>query len=87
MFSRVPNINQPMAMQNVMIVAGLHFVWKSGALREFESCFLLHRGHLIRAVNESLARAHEKQLVTLTVQVATLCLAEVRTTPSTSTPS
>jgi hypothetical protein len=66
-----------LALSSVIVVASLHFVWKTGGIRDFEYTFLTHQGYLIYLVNQSLAAKQMKHASHLIRQITTLCLAEI----------
>lgn len=70
-------IQQPEALRNTLLVAGIHYAWNTGELRTFEPTFLTHKIETIRLVNASLAGSRMDTLKAYIKPILTLCYAEV----------
>ena len=61
----------------MLIVAGLHFAWKTGNFAEFEKTFLFHRGESIRLASKFLGHGSTRTSRDCMKLVAALSLVEV----------
>ena len=67
----------PDAFRSILLLAAVHYSWKTGALNHFESTYLLHKLDCIRAINHSLADPNGIVSTACIKTVATLCITEV----------
>lgn len=61
-----------------MLIAGSHYAWNQGGLRDYEPTFLHHKVETMRLVNEWLTAPDTGAFNRCVQQVGTLCLTEVR---------
>jgi hypothetical protein len=61
----------------MLLMAALHYSWKTGSLQAFENTFLFHKGESIRLVNDWLGDRSVMTITSCIKLVATLSIAEV----------
>ncbi|KAH6876827.1 hypothetical protein B0T10DRAFT_497333 [Thelonectria olida] len=64
------------ALQDTLLVAGLHYVLTTGDVRTYKSTILYHKIETIQLINKGLENLHTTGLTTLIRRIATLCLIE-----------
>ncbi|KAI2611663.1 uncharacterized protein GGS25DRAFT_519975 [Hypoxylon fragiforme] len=69
-------VNDPHALRNTLLIAGLHYSWNTGDLQVFDSAFFFHKVETIRTVNKLLGNASPKLAVLCISQICTLCYTE-----------
>ncbi|KAM5365312.1 hypothetical protein ACJZ2D_011095 [Fusarium nematophilum] len=70
-------MQSPDALRNTMLIAGLHFAWNAGHLKNFEPTLLFHKIETMRLINRWLEESRPKGYWVCVRQIATLCLTEV----------
>lgn len=66
------------ALQDTLLVAGLHYTLATGDIRTYDSTVLFHKVETIRSINKRLETPRSTGFTTLVRRIATLCLVEVR---------
>ncbi|CAG9986653.1 unnamed protein product [Clonostachys byssicola] len=70
-------INDPDALRNTLLIAGLHYTWRVGDMRRYEQTYLFHKVKTMQHVNGSLTNPNSNaQFVHLVWGISTLCLTE-----------
>ena len=49
-------VHDPYALRSTMLIAGLHYLWKTGHLQSYERTFLFHKGETIRTIKEWIVK-------------------------------
>ena len=70
----------PVALRNAVLIAGVHYSWKQGSLLSLRDAYLSSKIDTIRAVNAALVDPWERRKGEYARLIATLALAEVRPT-------
>jgi hypothetical protein len=82
--------SSPDSFRGVLLLAGLHFYWKTGDLGEFAYTYYMHKLEWIRSINEFLGR-NDHDLITFRTYlniIGTTALIEVSAyTPRTLVPT
>ena len=65
--------------RSLLLLAGLHYSWNTGHLREYEATYLLHRIESLRAINDFIKDTNRdpRELRAQLGVIATLCLTDV----------
>lgn len=71
------NSENPDSFRSILLIAALHFAWRTGNLGEYERTYLYHKVKAIESVNKYLNDLSRKGDLTCMSTVATLCLVEV----------
>ena len=71
------SVQEPSALRSAMLIAGLHYSWQKGGLKEFESTYLFHKGECIRLVNDWVREFDTRATADCMQLISTLVLAEV----------
>ncbi|CAH0039714.1 unnamed protein product, partial [Clonostachys rhizophaga] len=70
-------INDPDALRNTLLIAGLHYTWRVGDMRRYEQTYLFHKVKTMQHVNGSLTTPNtDSQFMHLVWGISTLCLTE-----------
>uniref|UniRef100_A0A0B7KQR0 Uncharacterized protein n=1 Tax=Bionectria ochroleuca TaxID=29856 RepID=A0A0B7KQR0_BIOOC len=64
------------ALQDTLLVAGLHYTLATGDIRTYDSTVLFHKVETIRSINKRLETPRSTGFTTLVRRIATLCLVE-----------
>lgn len=71
-------LQEPVALQSALLMAGVHYLWNSGSIKPYQEAFLSNKISTIRAVNAALVDPLEWRKGSLLRLIATLALIEVR---------
>ena len=71
-------LQEPIALQSALLMAGVHYLWNSGSILPIQQEFLSNKILTIRAVNAALVDPLEWRNESLSRLIATLALVEVR---------
>ncbi|CAH0057369.1 unnamed protein product [Clonostachys solani] len=70
-------VQDPFALRNMLLIAGIHYAWNLGDLQTFEPTFLSHKIQAIRLVNEGLScPSNGKDYMTCANYIITLSFTE-----------
>ncbi|VUC24197.1 unnamed protein product [Clonostachys rosea] len=70
-------VQDPFALRNMLLIAGIHYAWNLGDLQAFEPTFLSHKIQAIRLVNEGLTSSSDvKDFTHCTTYIITLSMTE-----------
>ena len=70
-------LQEPVALQSALLMAGVHYLWNSGTILPFKEAFLSNKISTIRAVNAALVDPLEWRKGEYARMIATLALIEV----------
>ncbi|CAG9955358.1 unnamed protein product [Clonostachys rosea f. rosea IK726] len=68
--------HNPAALRDTLLVAGMHYIIRTGDVKTYGSTFLFHKIEIIRQINECLVNQHKEQFIDVTRRIATMCLVE-----------
>ncbi|CAG9953999.1 unnamed protein product [Clonostachys rosea f. rosea IK726] len=68
--------HNPAALRDTLLVAGMHYIIRTGDVKTYDSTFLFHKIEIIRQINECLVNQHKEQFIDVTRRIATMCLVE-----------
>ncbi|KAK7219367.1 hypothetical protein V2G26_007370 [Clonostachys chloroleuca] len=68
--------HNPAALRDTLLVAGMHYIIRTGDVKTYGSTFLFHKIEIIRQINEYLVNQHKEQFIDVTRRIATMCLVE-----------
>ena len=71
------SIQEPTAFRCALLIAGLHYSWQKGGMKEFESTYLFHKGESIRLINNWVSDSDTRATADCMQLISTLVLAEV----------
>ncbi|KAH7009930.1 hypothetical protein EDB80DRAFT_714103 [Ilyonectria destructans] len=69
-------VQSPDALRNTLLIAGLHYAWNSGQLRNYESTFFFHKVEAMRLVNGWLKSLQPKMVAVCIREISTLAFTE-----------
>jgi hypothetical protein len=71
-------VQDPFALRNMLLIAGIHYAWNLGDLQTFEPTFLSHKIQAIQLVNEKLSSPSDgKDYMSCANYIITLSFTEV----------
>jgi hypothetical protein len=74
--------DNPESFRSILLIAALHFAWRSGNLGEYERTYLYHKIKCMESVNKHLAEWSRDGNLACMNTIATLCMVEVTTSRS-----
>lgn len=70
-------VQHPDILRNTLLVAAMHYAWRVGELKGFESTYLFHKIDTMQLLNTSLRGSEGIGHAALARYIATLCQTEV----------